>query len=393
MALALIAATLSCGHPLAAQRAYGPTRQATGTRIDLFRDNRAEVQLAHPVQLKAGKQKLRIELPGRPIRTAINGVTSTAQLLHWRPVAVTPNADAASADSIAAVEVTVVAASAGRYEVTISYAVTITSWLVDYRIVVQPHNQTATFDAMVVVDAPFGLPTGQLVLHNGRAPEPNAAPAPGLTVDRVVLAPGQSRLPLLSTRSMRIVPRLTVDFWADQPSLAAVTLTADPSYGGALDRRVDAAVTYDLDFSDRGYAHAPVGNADVYLQAPGQLPVLTAQTKLFDGSVRSRTAGITIAHVAGVFARRRRSEFSYQATRNRVIEQFDVDITNESDTAASVTLTDRAVRGGEWWIGYCSAEHVAKSPGTDQEFNITVQVPAHQVRKAMYRIVYSGPQP
>ncbi len=391
--MATIAAALSCRLPSVRRNVQGQTPQATGTRIDLFRDNRADVQLARQVQLKAGQQTLRIDVPGRPNRAAIHLVTSTAQILHWRPVATNADADAAAADSIDAVELTLVAARAGGFDVAISYAVTITSWLVDYRIIVHPHDQHATFDAMVVVDAPFGLPAGQLVLHNSSAPEPDARLAPGLKVDRVTFAPGQTRLPLLSTRSMRITPRLTVDFWTDQPALAAVTLASDPSYGGALDRQVDAAVTYDLDFSDRAFQNAPVGSADVYLQSPGQVPVLTAQTKLFDGSVRSRTAGITIAHVAGVFARRRRSEFSYQAKRNRVIEQFDVDITNQSDIAASVTLTDRAVRGGEWWIGYCSADRVAKSPGTEQEFNITVQVPAHQVRKAMYRIVYSGPQP
>ena len=387
---ATIAATMSCGRPSLPRGAQRQTRPVTGTRIDLFRDNRANVQLTRQLQLKAGQQKLRIEIPGRPNRSDIKVVTSSAQILHWRPVAANANA---SVDAIAAVEITVVAPSARLYDVAISYAVTTTSWRVDYRIIVHPHDQHATFDATLVIDAPFGLPTGQVVLHNISAPEPNAPLAPGLNVARVVLAPGQTRLPLLSTRSMHSAPRLTVDFWADQPSLAAVTLAADPSYGGAVDRQVDAAVTYDLDFSDRAYQHAPIGSADVYLQTPGHTPVLTAQTKLFDGSVRSRTASITITHVTGVFARRRRSEFSYHAKRNRVIEQFDVDITNESDTAASVTLTDRAVRGGEWWIGYCSAAQVAKSPGTDQEFNVTVQVPAHQVRKAMYRIVYSGPQP
>ncbi len=35
----------------------------------------------------------------------------------------------------------------------------------------------------------------------------------------------------------------------------------------------------------------------------------------------------------------------------------------------------------------------AKTTGTDPEFVITVHAPAHQVRNAMYRIIYSGPKP
>ena len=392
-----VASSVGCGPRVVAQALPSQARRDTKTRVDLYRDNHAVIRLYRQVQLHAGSQWLRIALPGRPRATAITSIASSVQIQRWRAVVAVASTAALEATQVTqafeAIELRLVAARTGRYDVTIAYHTTIANWQADYRIIVQPQTKRAQFDATLLVAAPYGLPAGDLVLHTGNAPPPDKISDRGFAVGHVDIAPGHTRVSLFATRAMPVAPRLTVDFWADQPSLVAATLATDPSYGGAQNRQVDAAVTYDLDFSDRQFRDAPVGNASVYLQAPGQPPVLTTQTRLFDAAVRSHTAGITMHHVAKVFARRQRSEFSYQASANRLVEQFDIDITNVSDAPVTVTLTERAVRGGEWWIGYCNADRVAKSASSDQEFVMIVRVPAHQVRKAMYRIVYSGPQP
>ncbi len=375
---ALLAASACASRPRAATITAAPAANRT-TTIDLFRNDRAVIELHTQVALQAGPQQLRVALPGRPARLDIGSVQSSAKLISWQ-------ADGDDESTATALAVTLVAPNAGNYDVSVQYIVDVQPWRADYRIILQPAAGHALLDATLVLDLPFGLPTGKLFVHDTMQSTGLPITA-GVAVGTAVLPAGEHRVPLLPRRTLRATPHVTIDF-ASTHELAGWATNST----GTPDRTLTAAVTYDLAADDAALAHAPHGAATVYVQTSQQPPVQAAQLRLFEGTEGTPHLRIPLSEIATIKARRHRSEFAYLAARQRVVEQFDFEISNQSDVATNVTIADRAVRGTEWWLGYVNADRVAKTPGTEQDFTLQLRVPARGSRQAMYRIVYSGSQ-
>lgn len=372
--VALVFACACAGRPRAATTATAPTK------IDLFRNNRAVIELHQNVALHAGSQELRIALPGRPAKLDVGKVQTTATLVSW-------HLTGESEQAAPTLALTLSAPRAGNYDVTVHYVVDVQPWHADYRVIMQPAAGQALLDASLVLDLPFGLPTGNLVVHDS-VQAADAATNAGFALGIVELPAGVLRVPLLARHTLRATPHVTVDFASPDDARGLAMYSTEPE----ADRTLTAAVTYEVAAGAPALAHAPQGSATVYVQTGQTRPVRAAQLSLFEGAERQPSLRIPLSEVATIIAHRHRSEFAYLASRHRVVEQFDFEISNQADVATTVTIADRATRGTEWWLGYVNADHVAKTPGTEQDFSLQVQVPAHKTRKAMYRIVYSGSQ-
>lgn len=336
------------------------------------------------------------------------------------------------------VDVAIEADGAGRAELEVAYVTRGLGWVADYTLVMDGGSGRAelhgalgiangsgvTFEDATITLVDTERPTRLTAFDGGGSGDDDAgakrAPVADPTKPR---AEQPARANARAAAGGEETPRTTLPFRVDvRPGAQSVSLIAgsvvlparetlvyDPvgderdhpqripleAEGYGLDR-TSSAVSQSVDI-DLARARVPAGLPAgtvrlVERGARGDLSPL-GESRIFDragtgadAETISPTTSVAIGRAADVEGTRTRREFSLDADAKRIVEEFEIELTNTGERAVDVIVREHLYRGRNWTLAYFSEPRTTKEG--PQKIAMRTRVPAKGTARVVYRVVY-----
>lgn len=329
-------------------------------------------------------------------------------------------------------DVQLLAARAGKATVEIVYVTRSVRWVADYTLIMDPASQRAELHGALGIDNSGGVTWGDAAItlvdtdrpvkltafdhpNDDEAPTRGGKPAPvadptkpraeqpvevaepaeqprttlPFTVD--VKAGAQSVSLLAGSHVLPAVQTLVYDPLGDDRNLTAREPNRERDYG--LDKK-SSAVSQSIDV-DLARAKIPSGLPSgtvrlVERTSKGELTPL-GESRIFekagsDTEKISPTTSVAVGRANHVEGKRIRREFTLDEEDKRLIEEFEVELTNQADHPVEVIVREHLYRGQNWTLAYFSEPRVSKEG--PQKIALHAKVPAKGTARVVYRVVY-----
>jgi hypothetical protein len=329
-------------------------------------------------------------------------------------------------------DVEILAARPGKATVEVIYATRSVRWVADYTLVMDPASQAAELHGALGIDNTGGVtwedaaitlvdtdrpvkltafdhpkepatpparagkpaPVADPTKPRAEQPVKVAAPAetPRTTLPFTVdVRPGAQSVSLLAgSHSLPAKQTLVYDPLGDDRDVTNREPNTEKDYG--LDKKSSAvSQSIDVDLTARVPAGLPAGTVRlVERTTQGELTPL-GESRIFerkgsDTEELSPTTSVAVGRAGHVEGKRRRREFTLDTEEKRLIEEFEIELTNESERAVEVIVREHLYRGQNWTLAYYSEPRVTKEGA--QKIALRTKVPAKGTARVVYRVLY-----
>jgi len=326
------------------------------------------------------------------------------------------------------VDVQVFAARPGRAVIELAYVTRQLRWVADYTLVMDTTSRRAELHGALGIDDAAGVAyeDATITLVDAERPVKLTAfdePEPEAATAKPPADPTKPRAEQPATLTApKEMPRTTLPFLVDvRPGAQSVSLLAGshvlparqtlvydpvgdardhtgkvplqaPSYG--LDRTSSAvSQSIDVDLRARIPGGMPAGKVRLLERtAKGDLMPL-GEARIFDRAgtgadqdTIAPTTSVAVGRAAGIEGKRRRRELSIDLDARRLVEEFEIELTNQADHAVEVIVREHLYRGQNWTLAYYSEPDVSKEG--PQKIAMKAKVPAKGSKRVVYRVVY-----
>ena len=388
------------------------------------------LQPGDPVEVTDGKRSLRGTLRWMGARELVVDVDGTIRVVLDPDHVVRLDAGGASRR----LDVQLLADKAGKATVEIVYVTRSVRWVADYTLIMDPASQRAELHGALGIDNSGGVTWDDAAItlvdtdrpvkltafdhpkdeaptapQRGGKPAPVAEPTKPRAEQPVKLAKpaeqprttlpftvdvklgAQSVSLLAGSHVLPAAQTLVYDPLGDDKNLTAREPNRDRNYG--LDKK-SSAVSQSIDV-DLAKAKIPTGLPSgtvrlVERTSKGELTPL-GESRIFekegsDTEKISPTTSVAVGRANHVEGKRIRREFTLDEEDKRLVEEFEVELTNEADHAVEVIVREHLYRGQNWTLAYFSEPRVAKEG--PQKIALRAKVPAKGTARVVYRVVY-----
>jgi hypothetical protein len=306
------------------------------------------------------------------------------------------------------IELVVGAPRPGRHAIHLAYLTDRITWDVAYTLTATPARDRVVTRGVLAIRNTTGIAMPAMAVrvidaelsasirrasevvetaYVGKDPTTTDAEAVPRDVGRVDLVDGETRVELLrdaQSRPMRSV--LVYDPIGSAENRATVAPVRDYDLGaGPASPHVIESYEIARDPKARGLPGGPVRLLE--RRADGSL-VLLGQGRMFDASTRAAKSDTIGAGTAqGVTGHRERREYTYDAFRKRLVEEFVITIDNRRPRPVEVIVREHLYRGTTWRI----ADPIyAQRPVKEglQQFSMRTTVPPRSRSQLLYVVVY-----
>lgn len=382
-----------------------PTPRATRGELALFRDG-AVVRDVIYVELAS---------PNVPVTVT----TSVPSTVSGENVVVVPHDD--SRLSIASVrvatpegnapkpvEIQVSAPKPGRYALQIAYTTTDIAWQAAYTMTTDAQRRRATLRGAIAVTNATGIAFGALdvvvidtAIDEWRAARsgvllqglfgttPGAKSATPRSLGSATIPRGETRIELLANeppRDMRSV--LVFDPWGTTLDHADAEGARHRPYSDAeLGVRAGTRVMESFEITRPKRApELPAGPIRLLARQPDGTLAVIGEAQLDASSRDLPVDTIAVGTAEGITAKRRRVELTDDPDHHRMVEEFEVSVTNTRAVPVEVTIREHAYRGSAWSLAFSTG---APEQAGLRAFTLRVKVPAKGTAKSSHTIVYT----
>ena len=388
-----------------------------------------KLQPGDPVEVKGGGRTLRGILRWIGARELVLDDAGTIRVVLDPDLVVRLEPGGASRR----LDVEVLADRAGKATIELVYPTRSVRWLADYTLIMDPASQRAELHGALGIDNSGGITWEDAAITLVDTDRPvkltafddakDDAPAKGKDGKPLpVVDPTKPRAeqPVKAARAKE-QPRTTLGFTVDvRPGAQSVSLLAgshtlpakqtlvyDPVGDGrdqtgrepnkgkeyGLDK-TSTAVSQSIDV-DLASAKIPAGLPSgtvrlVERTAKGELAPL-GESRIFEkegtGTEKiAPTTSVAVGRASHVEGKRRRRELMIDEDAKRLVEEFEIELSNSAEHPVDVIVREHLYRGQNWSLAYYSEPQVVKEGA--QKIALTTKVPAKGKARVVYRVVY-----
>lgn len=388
------------------------------------------LQPGDPVEVTDGKRSLRGTLRWMGARELVLDVDGTIRVVLDPDHVVRLEEGGASRR----LDVQVLGDRPGKATIEILYVTRSVRWVADYTLIMDPASQRAELHGALGIDNTGGVSWDDAAItlvdtdrpvrltafdhpkdeapaptERGGKPAPVADPTkpraeqpvkitkpaetPRTTLPFTVdVRPGAQSVSLLAgSHTLPAQQTLVFDPLGDDRNLTAREPNRDKDYG--LDKKSNAvSQSIDVDLAAAKIPDGlPSGTVRLVERTSGGELTPLGESRIFekggsDPEKISPTTSVAVGRANHVEGKRRRREFTLDEEGKRLIEEFEVELSNDADHAVEVIVREHLYRGQNWLLAYYSEPRVAKEG--PQKIALHAKVPAKGTARVVYRVIY-----
>lgn len=273
--------------------------------------------------------------------------------------------------------------------VVIGYTTGALHWDATYTLTTTPARDHAVLDGALAVHNTSGVTLrGPAHVVDARLGAARSQAARSRELGPVVLAPGESRVPLVAGRPRPMRAVLVYDPIGTRLDSSSPIPIRDPALGVTEPASSTVSESFEVTRDARETAGLPAGAVRLLERLPDGRTGALGAARLFEA--QTRRAGvdtIPVGTAVGVTGHRERRELTDDEARHRLVEEFVITLDNARSRPVDVLVREHLYRGQTWALGYWSEPDITQEGA--QAFVMRSHVPARGKVKIMYVVVYT----